>query len=125
MGTGQYVNFNMFAPYAQIKPLITPLLPFGGMYNFGFTPSFGSISTGTKTESAEERNKKAAKEKAAADFLKRMEAIKLQAELLPKYEEQIKEIEEGKKETTALINKAKIHPIKDQPNINDPIRTRI
>ena len=25
----------------------------------------------------------------------------------------------------ALMNKAKIHPIKDHPNISDPIRTRI
>ena len=120
MGIGQNVNFNMFAPYAQIKPLITPQLPLGGMYNFGFTPSFGSISTGTKTESTEDRNKKAAKEKAAADFLKRMEAIKLQAELLPKYEEQIQEVEEGKKETTALLDKAK----KGKEDADGIIRTK-
>ena len=86
MGMGQ--NFNTYYPY-------TPM-PFYGMYS--------PVSSG-KSESAEDI-KKTEKKKSAEEFLKKFNAIREQTEKGSILEEQIKKIEDSKKELENVIDKA-------------------
>ena len=94
MGTGQYIN--TFMPY-QMPPMV-----FGGLQNFA-----PLSSNSESTKEAEEKRIKEEREKAAEEFNKRLELMKQRAENAPKFEAQIKEIEEGKKELEDQLNKAK------------------
>ena len=94
MGTGQFLN--TFMPYYG------PQMTFGGLSPFGF------YSGKTETpEEAEKRRKKEEADRAAAEFQKRMEAIKLRMENKNKLNQQIAELEEYTKNLNITITKAK------------------
>ncbi len=116
MGQGQY--FNTFTPYfAPQMPfnsgfLSNPQISFGGTYPFNQQMPFGmglpftNTSTESTVKTEEEKKKKAEMDKAAADFLKRMELITQHAEEEKKLNDQIKDLKEGKQELYTTIDKA-------------------
>ena len=98
MGMGQY--FNTFTPY------MAPQMNFSGGFPFMYQSPVSSVKQNTAKET-EEKRKKEESEKAAQEFMQRMEKIKQFAENAPKIREQINELEKGKKELSATIDKAK------------------
>lgn len=94
MGQG-YNSLNTFTPFMPYQ------IGFGGL---GYSGSSAKTET---SEEAEIRTRKEKADKAIADYMKRMELIKKQAEDAPKIQAQIDEIEKTDKEITQTLEKAK------------------
>lgn len=94
MGLGQSIN--------TFTPIMPPPIAFGGMYPFG-------SASGKKEsfEDIEEKRKKQEAEKAAEEFMKRLEMIKQQSENVPKIQAQINELQTQKNELDTRIKTAK------------------
>ena len=101
MGLGQSINtFNTY---------FVPQMPFNaGFSNMPFTFGFpfASQTTTETAEQAEERKRKAEADKAAAEFMKRLDKMKQNMEQVAKLNTQINEMKEGKKELNDTIDKA-------------------
>ncbi len=104
MGMGQ--NINTFTPY--IMPQTTyGMMPFRTMPGSGVFP-FGNGTVKTETaEETEERRKKEEAKKAEAEFLKRLETIKQNAEQAKKLHAQINELEQEKKGLNLTVQQGK------------------